>query len=128
MSGNIGEVMPGEMRRGKAAGSGCKMLPLHKFSVMPAFVIVEITVHDREEIVEYQKQTPAVIAAFGGKFIVRGGKTTTLEGGWTPERIVVIEFPTVEKANEWWNSEMYSPVKAIRQRAANTKMIIIEGV
>jgi uncharacterized protein (DUF1330 family) len=94
---------------------------------MPVYVITEITIHDPKEIVEYQKLTPATIAAFDGRFIVRGGKTTTLEGDWTPERIVVLEFPTVEKANEWWHSEMYSQVKAIRQRAANTKMIIVEG-
>jgi uncharacterized protein (DUF1330 family) len=95
---------------------------------MPAYVIVDLSIHDRQEILEYQKQTPAIIAAFDGKFIVRGGKTTTLEGDWKPERIVVIEFPTVERANEWWNSEVYAAPKSIRQRVATTKMIIVEGV
>lgn len=77
---------------------------------------------------EYRKLTPATIAAFDGKFLVRGGKTVTLEGGWDPERIVVLEFPSAQRAREWWDSEMYSVPKAMRQRAGKTKMIIVEGV
>jgi uncharacterized protein (DUF1330 family) len=94
---------------------------------MPAYVIVEVEIHDKKEYEEYKSLTPAAIAAFNGKFIVRGGKTLTLEGNWNPERIVVLEFPTVERAKEWWNSELYSRAKVIRQRAAKTKMIIVEG-
>jgi uncharacterized protein (DUF1330 family) len=95
---------------------------------MPAYVIVEVSFHDHELKVAYQQLTPATIAAFDGRFIVRGGQTTTLEGDWAPERVVVIEFPTVERANEWWHSEQYSAAKAIRFRAAHTKMIIVQGV
>jgi uncharacterized protein (DUF1330 family) len=94
---------------------------------MPAYVIVEVEIHDNREYEEYKKLTPAAIAAFNGKFIVRGGKTVTLEGNWNPERIVVLEFPTVQRANEWWNSELYSSAKIVRQRASKTKMIIVEG-
>jgi uncharacterized protein (DUF1330 family) len=95
---------------------------------MPAYVIVEVTIHDIKEYEEYKKLTPEAIAAFNGKFIVRGGKTKTLEGDWNPERLVVLEFPTVERADEWWNSELYAKAKTIRQRAAKTKMIIVEGI
>jgi uncharacterized protein (DUF1330 family) len=95
---------------------------------MSAFVIVEVSIHDQKDYEEYKKLTPAAIAAFDGRFVVRGGQTTTLEGDWKPERIVVLEFPSVARANEWWNSETYGKAKAIRQRAANTKMIIVEGV
>lgn len=94
---------------------------------MPAYVIVEVEIHNHGEYEEYKKLTPAAIAAFDGKFIVRGGKTIPLEGNWNPERIVVLEFPTAQRANEWWNSELYSRAKVIRQRAAKTKMLIIEG-
>ena len=94
---------------------------------MPAYVIVEVEIHNHGEYEEYKKLTPAAIAAFDGKFIVRGGKTIPLEGNWNPERIVVLEFPTVQRANEWWNSELYSRAKVIRQRAAKTKMLIIDG-
>ena len=95
---------------------------------MPAYVIVEVSIHDNREYENYKKLTPAAIAAFGGKFVVRGGQTITLEGNWKPERIVVLEFPSVERANEWWHSEIYTEAKIIRQRAAETKMIIVEGV
>lgn len=95
---------------------------------MPAYVIVEVSVHEPKEYEDYKKLTPATVAAFKGKFIVRGGSTTTLEGDWKPERMVVLEFPSVELANEWWNSDIYAQAKKIRQRTAKTKMIIIEGV
>ena len=95
---------------------------------MPAYVIVEVSIHDPEAYEEYKKLTPAAIAAYNGRFIVRGGATTTLEGGWNPERVVVLEFPTIEQANIWLNSEIYTNAKVIRQRAAKTKMIIVEGI
>lgn len=95
---------------------------------MSAYVIAEVTVHDSKEMEEYRKLTPAAIAAYDGKFIVRGGQTFALEGDWNPERIVIIEFPSVEKAKEWWNSELYSKAKVIRQRAGYTRMIIVDGV
>ena len=95
---------------------------------MPAYVITELTTHDLEEIEKYRKLVPETVKSFNGKFIVRGGHTTTLEGDWKPERIVVIEFPTVSRAQEWWNSEAYSKARVIRQEAADAKMIIVEGV
>ena len=95
---------------------------------MPAFVIIELSVLNKEEIIEYQKLAPIAINHFDGKFVVRGGQVTSLEGDWNPERIVIIQFPTVERAKEWWNSEMYSKAKSIRQKVAETKMIIVEGV
>ena len=94
---------------------------------MAAYVIVDVTINDPQEYEEYKKLTPASISAYDGKFIVRGGKTETLEGAWAPERIVVLEFPTVERAKEWWSSEMYTAAKTIRQRVASTKMIVVEG-
>ncbi len=95
---------------------------------MPAFVIVEIEIHDLAEYEEYKKLTPASIAAYNGKFVVRGGTAESLEGEWQPQRIVVLEFPTVEKAKEWWKSPEYTKAKTIRQRAAKTKMLVVEGV
>ena len=95
---------------------------------MPAYVIVDVTTYNREEMEEYRRQTPATISAFDGKFIVRGGQTTILEGEWNPERIVVLEFPTADKAREWWNSDLYANPKLLRQGAGITKMILVEGV
>ncbi|MDB5245848.1 MAG: hypothetical protein JWQ40_242 [Segetibacter sp.] len=95
---------------------------------MAAYVIVEVSIHDQAAYEDYKKLTPAAVAAYDGKFVVRGGQAETLEGVWEPERIVVLEFATVERAKEWWNSEIYTEAKVIRQRAATTKMIVVEGV
>lgn len=95
---------------------------------MAAYIIVDVSITDPGEYEEYKKLTPATIAAYDGRFVVRGGQAETLEGDWQPGRIVVLEFPSVERAREWWTSDMYSKAKKIRQRSANTKMIVIEGV
>jgi uncharacterized protein (DUF1330 family) len=95
---------------------------------MPAYVIVEVEVQEPLQYEEYKKLTPASIAAYDGKFIVRGGETITMEGDWNPQRIVVLEFPSVERAKEWWSSDAYTKAKLIRQRTAKTRMIIVEGV
>ena len=95
---------------------------------MAAYVIVEITLTDPELYEEYKNLTPGTVAAFDGKFLVRGGKVVCLEGDWDPERIVLVEFPSVGRAREWWNSKPYAKARAIRQRSAKTKMIIVEGV
>ena len=95
---------------------------------MPAYVIVEISVHNPQEYEEYKKLSLPSLKPFNGKFIVRGGKTITLEGDWDPERIVVLEFPDTELALEWWNSDIYAKAKAIRQRTASTRMIVVEGI
>jgi uncharacterized protein (DUF1330 family) len=95
---------------------------------MAAYVIVDVTINDPVEYEAYKKLTPTSIAAYNGKFIVRGGQTETLEGDWQPGRIVVLEFPTLAIAKAWWASDEYGVAKIIRQRTANTKMIAVEGV
>ena len=94
---------------------------------MKAYIIVDVKVTDAKRYEEYKKLTPGTLAAFEGKFIVRGGSTNTLEGNWQPGRVVVLEFPSLEKANAWWSSDLYAPAKAIRQVASITQMIVVEG-
>lgn len=94
---------------------------------MSAYVLVEIEIHDPSGYEEYKKLTPASIAAYDGRFVVRGAQTESLEGDWNPQRIVVLEFPSVERAKEWWHSEQYTEAKIIRQRTAKTKMLVVEG-
>ena len=95
---------------------------------MAAYVIVDVTIMDPIEYESYKKLTPTSIAAYNGKFIVRGGQTETLEGDWQPGRVVVVEFPTLSIAKAWWASDEYSVAKSIRRRTAETKMIVVEGV
>jgi uncharacterized protein (DUF1330 family) len=94
---------------------------------MAAYIIVDVKIHDPEAYEGYKKLTPASIAAYDGKFVVRGGATETLEGDWQPGRIVVLEFPSVERAKEWWSSEMYAPARQIRYNTAESRMIVVEG-
>ena len=95
---------------------------------MAAYVIVDVTVHDKEKYAEYIKQSPATVEAFGERFAVRGGKADVLEGDWTPGRFVMLEFDSVERAKEWWSSEMYREPKKLRQSASSANMIVVEGV
>jgi len=95
---------------------------------MSAYVIVDVEIHNHEDYEEYKKLTPASIAAYDGSFKVRGGATEVLEGDWNPGRIVVLEFPNVERAKQWWSSSEYALAKSIRQRSAKTKMILVDCV
>ncbi|MBY0432808.1 MAG: DUF1330 domain-containing protein [Cyclobacteriaceae bacterium] len=95
---------------------------------MAAYIIVEVIVDDPVQYEDYKKLTPISLKAYQGKFIVRGGKTISLEGGWDPQRIVVLEFPSLDLAKQWWASEEYAPAKALRHRTARSRMIAIEGV
>lgn len=95
---------------------------------MAAYLIVEIETTDAELMAEYRKHTPGLIAKFGGKFIVRGGETETLEGGWSPPRIVVIEFPDMAAARHFYRSEEYKPVLAMRLKAGNNRAILADGL
>lgn len=95
---------------------------------MPAYVIVEIEITDPIKYEGYKKLTPGTLALYGGKFIVRGGRTETLEGNWNPNRVVVLEFPTMDKARAWYNSPEYTAAKEIRIAASTGKMILVEGV
>ena len=95
---------------------------------MSAYVVVEIVVNNPEGYEEYKKLAPPPIAAYGAKYIARGGRAENLEGDWQPNRIVILEFESVEKAKQWLNSEEYREAKALRQKHATSKMIVVEGV
>ena len=94
---------------------------------MSAYVVVQIAIHDPAGYEHYKALAPATVAAYGGRYIVRGGASEVLEGSWQPARLVVLEFPTVGQARAWWDSPEYAPVKAVRQRCAHSEMLLIEG-
>lgn len=95
---------------------------------MPAYVILDINVNDPDLFEEYKKLAPATIEAYGGKYIARGGKVETLEGDWTPNRIVILEFDNSETAKNWLNSPEYREARAMRLQAAMSQSIVVEGV
>ena len=95
---------------------------------MAAYVIVDVHITDPVAYEEYKRLTPGSLVAFGGRFVVRGGATETLEGGWRPGRLVVLEFPSAERARAWWGSDVYAPAKALRQASSRTEMVLVEGL
>ncbi|MCA1642628.1 MAG: DUF1330 domain-containing protein [Acidobacteria bacterium] len=95
---------------------------------MPAYVVVEIEVLDAGTYETYKQLAPPAIAAYGGRYLVRGGAVETLEGDWSPERLVLLEFPSVERAKAWWGSGEYERARKLRQQSARTQMIVAEGL
>ena len=95
---------------------------------MAVYVITEIDITDPAGYEEYRKLGPPTVAAYGGKFVARGGKVETLEGNWLPKRVVVLEFESMERAKQWWSSQEYSAAKQVRHKTAITNMIIVEGL
>lgn len=94
---------------------------------MPAYIIARVHVTDWDRYREYIKATPAPIAQFGGKFIVRGGESVTLEGPQETCRVVIIEFPSLDQAKRFYFSEEYSKVKKLRDGAATGQFVAVEG-
>jgi len=95
---------------------------------MPAYVIGDVrAAWDAEALAEYRRRNTDAVARHGGRFIVRGGVIELLEGKWDTLRIIVIEFPDMAAARGWYDSEDYAPLKALRQGASDTSIILVEG-
>ena len=95
---------------------------------MAAYLVVDIEVTDPERYEEYHRQVPPLVAKYGGKYLARGGPFEKLEGDWTPRRLVLLEFPGVEQAKEFYDSAEYRPLKELRLRTTNSKMVLVDGV
>ena len=95
---------------------------------MAAYVIANVEVTDAATYERYRKDVPATIEQYGGRFLVRGGAVTALEGDFQPKRIVVLEFPSVERAQAWWDSPEYRPLRALRQSASRGDLFVVAGV
>ena len=95
---------------------------------MTAYVIVDIDVHDPVGYEEYKKLAPPIIALYGGQYLARGGRTETLEGDWSPSRLVILQFESFEQAKKWVNSQEYSEPRKMRLATTHSKMVVIEGV
>ena len=95
---------------------------------MAAYIIADVTVTDPAAMEEYRKRVPATLAKYGGRFVVRGGNHQTLEGDWKPNRLVIIEFPSLEQARRWYDCEEYREPKAMRLRAGRTNFVMVDGI
>jgi uncharacterized protein (DUF1330 family) len=94
---------------------------------MAAYLVADTEIVDHQTYDEYKRQVAPVIAKFGGRFLVRGGKHSVLEGTWQPHRLVVIEFPNMEALKAWYDSPEYAPLLALRQPAATDHLVAVEG-
>jgi uncharacterized protein (DUF1330 family) len=95
---------------------------------VPAYVIATVDVRDPVRYEDYRKLVLPTITAYGGRFIARGGKTEVLEGPWQPNRLVIVEFPTFDRAKAWWASAEYAEARALRQATSDGTLVVIEGV
>ena len=94
---------------------------------MPAYLIARVDVTDPEKYESYKERTPAAVAKFGGRFLVRGGDLVTLEGPAETRRIIVIEFPSLQRAQAFYESEDYQAAKKFRDGAAEAQFLAVEG-
>jgi uncharacterized protein (DUF1330 family) len=94
---------------------------------MATYIIANVEVTDPVTYERYRKDVPATIERYGGRFLVRGGAVQVLEGQFVPKRIVVLEFPNMERAKAWWDSPEYRPLRALRQSASRGDLFVVEG-
>ncbi len=95
---------------------------------MAAYIIGRVQVTDWPRYAEYMKQTPGIIAQYGGRFIARGGESMTLEGPEETDRVVILEFPTFAAAKQFFHSEEYQSARTLREGAAVAQFFAIDGV
>jgi uncharacterized protein (DUF1330 family) len=95
---------------------------------MPAYLIANVDIRDNEIFKDYMKTTPSIIKQFGGKFLVRGGAFEICEGNWNPKRLVVVEFESMQKARQFYNSPEYKAIIDLRQSSAYTEWVFVDGL
>jgi len=94
---------------------------------MSAYIIATVAINDPETYKKYTAKTPALVAKHGGKFIARGGEVTTLEGEAFNDRLVIIEFPSGQALQDWYNDPEYQDALLIRQSASEGRVLAVEG-
>ena len=94
---------------------------------MSVYMVVEIEVHDADTYTEYMRRIPDTVAKYGGRYVVRGGQVLPLTGDWTPERIIIVEFPSFEHMWTWNASPEYQALAPLRMRSTKTRAIALEG-
>ena len=107
--------------------AGTQMLNAQTPQPAPAYYIGEHDVHDAQTFGTYGAGVPATLVPFGGRFLARGGKVTTLQGEPPKGRIVVIAFDSLERAQAWYDSPAYQEIKPIRLKSASSRVFVVEG-
>lgn len=95
---------------------------------MPAYVIAEMNITDATGYEEYKRLAPPAIEKYGGRYLARGGETAVLEGDWTPSRLVILEFESLEKAKAWYESPEYRLARKAREGKATMRLVVTAGL
>ena len=95
---------------------------------MAAYVISDLSARDPAALQIYRTRAAAAIAQYGGRYLARFGEIEALEGDWLPKMLVIVEFPTVERAREWYRSPEYAEALVVRRDALDRRLIFVEGV
>ena len=93
----------------------------------PAYVVVDARSSDPERMAQYRHLAQAAVAAYGGRYLVRGAAYETLEGSWQPQRLVVLEFPGMDAARKFYDSPEYVAARAARAGVSEFDMLLVEG-
>ena len=95
---------------------------------MSAYAVVNVReIVECPEMTEYRARVQATLDLHGGRFLVRGGVLEVREGEWQPERLVVIEFPSIEHARAWYDSPEYQAIVGLRTQNSHTDFVLVEG-
>lgn len=94
---------------------------------MAVYMIIEVQIRDPDTYLEYVQKVRSVVEAHGGRYLVRGGQVIPMSPDWTPERIVIIEFESIETVNRCFGSEEYKKLAPLRELSTSTKAIVVEG-
>ncbi len=95
---------------------------------MAGYALMDVEITDDTAFAEFLKLAPAVVKTYGGRYLVRGGAAEVVQGDWTPHRLVLVEFDSVDQARTWWNSSDHAELKAMLDRCSITTTTIVEGV
>lgn len=94
---------------------------------MAAYVINEIVVSDPERFQTYADQVPAILAAYGGAYVIRGGAPERVDGAEPPHKLVILRFASREAARAWRNSPEYLAILPIREATSTSRVYIVDG-
>lgn len=95
---------------------------------MAAYILANVQVTNPAQYEDYRRLSSLAMKEHGAEVLVRGGRTTVLEGDWSPDRVVLLKFPTPEAAQAFYDSPEYGAAREAREGAAVMRMVLIEGV
>jgi uncharacterized protein (DUF1330 family) len=108
--------------------AGCTSQSQTMKNTKPVYMIAEVQVLDEKLYAEYAAKAGGIVEKYNGRYLVRGDKIVPLAGNWNPQRVIVMEFPSLEQAQAWYNSPEYRAIAPLREQSTKSRAIIVEGV